>query len=214
MALITRTNYVSGGTITAAGQNTNENTVFDEFNGNIDNANIKAAAGIDPTKIAGASSEIILLADSAAFPSANAPASATINGTNVSYGVLDFDAGTDESCFWKWIMPGGYVTGNITIDILWQAGATSGDVIWAVQTAGVQANNAEAVDVSLGSARTITDTAQGTANHLAKATIVAFSPGWVAGDLCFLKLYRDADAAGDTMTGDARLISMSINLRP
>lgn len=40
--LISHTDYSSGATITAAGQNTNENAVFNEFNGNIDSTNIKA----------------------------------------------------------------------------------------------------------------------------------------------------------------------------
>lgn len=39
--LITHNDYTSGATITASGQNTNENAVFNEFNGNIESANIK-----------------------------------------------------------------------------------------------------------------------------------------------------------------------------
>lgn len=49
--LITHTDYLSGGVITAAGQNSNENTIFNEFNGNIDNNNIKTG-GIQATNIA------------------------------------------------------------------------------------------------------------------------------------------------------------------
>src|SRR5438067_10692043 len=40
-ALITHTDYTAGNVITASGQNTNENAVFNEFNGNIESANIK-----------------------------------------------------------------------------------------------------------------------------------------------------------------------------
>lgn len=50
--LITHNDYSSGATITAAGQNTNENAVFNEFNGNIDDTNIKASAGIAVSKLA------------------------------------------------------------------------------------------------------------------------------------------------------------------
>lgn len=39
--LITHTDYVAGQTITATLQNTNENTIVNEFNGNIESANIK-----------------------------------------------------------------------------------------------------------------------------------------------------------------------------
>lgn len=49
--LITHTDYQSGAVISAAGQNANENLLFNEFNGNIDNANIKAG-GVTGTNIA------------------------------------------------------------------------------------------------------------------------------------------------------------------
>lgn len=39
--LISHSDYSSGGTITAAAQNSNENTIVNEFNGNIESANIK-----------------------------------------------------------------------------------------------------------------------------------------------------------------------------
>lgn len=51
--VITHSDYVGGNTITAAGQNANENLIFNEFNGNIDNTNIKAG-GILGTNIANA----------------------------------------------------------------------------------------------------------------------------------------------------------------
>lgn len=49
--LITHNDYTDGSVITAAGQNTNENTIFNEFNGNIDNTNIKSG-GIATANIA------------------------------------------------------------------------------------------------------------------------------------------------------------------
>lgn len=53
IALITRPNtFTAGTTVVAAQVNDNENTIYNEFNGNIDNANIKAAAGIVDTKLA------------------------------------------------------------------------------------------------------------------------------------------------------------------
>lgn len=42
--LITHTDYTSGATITAAGQNANENTIVNEFNGNIDANNLATNA--------------------------------------------------------------------------------------------------------------------------------------------------------------------------
>jgi len=53
MGTITRPNtYTAGNTIDPTENNDNETTIYSEFNGNIDNANIKAAAGILESKIA------------------------------------------------------------------------------------------------------------------------------------------------------------------
>ena len=51
MGLVSRTNYAAGGTITAAGQNSNENAIVNEFNGNIENVNIKSSAAIASSKL-------------------------------------------------------------------------------------------------------------------------------------------------------------------
>lgn len=53
MGVITRTyTYTAGNTITAAQNEANETTIYNEFNGNIDNANIKSSAAIVESKIA------------------------------------------------------------------------------------------------------------------------------------------------------------------
>lgn len=44
--------YVDGTIVDAGDQNDNENTIYNAFNGNIDNANIKAGAGITDNKLA------------------------------------------------------------------------------------------------------------------------------------------------------------------
>lgn len=53
MGSITRPyTYTPGNTITAAQNEANETTIYNEFNGNIDNANVKSAAAIVESKIA------------------------------------------------------------------------------------------------------------------------------------------------------------------
>lgn len=69
--IITHTDYTAGSVITAAGQNANENTIVNEFNGNIESANIaantivngdiSASAAIAVTKIANGSNAQVLL---------------------------------------------------------------------------------------------------------------------------------------------------------
>jgi hypothetical protein len=53
MAIVVKPNtYVAGQTITAAGQNANEDTLYNLVNGNIDTANISSSAGILTSQIA------------------------------------------------------------------------------------------------------------------------------------------------------------------
>lgn len=85
--LITHTDYTSGATITAAGQNSNENTIFNEFNGNIESANIKdgtivnadvsASANIAVTKLQSSLTNSVLTTDSSGAVTSS---TAAING--------------------------------------------------------------------------------------------------------------------------------------
>lgn len=65
--LITHTDYTAGSVITAAGQNTNENTIVTEFNGSINSANI-AASGVATTNIAANAVTAAKIADNVITP--------------------------------------------------------------------------------------------------------------------------------------------------
>ena len=146
------------------------------------------------------------------IPSSNGAAAAAItSGTNTLYAVLDFDAATDESAQGSFQLPTGW-TGNVDVDLDWMSAATSGNVIWAVQCACVAAS--ESSDPSWNTAGTVTDAAIGTTNQRNTATISALTTtGCAAGERMHFKVYRDADAGGDTMTGDARLKSLTFTIR-
>lgn len=76
--LITHSDYTSGNTITAAGQNANENLIFNEFNGNIDNTNIKSG-GILTANIAAANITTTLMAPAVAVASMTITTGTIIN---------------------------------------------------------------------------------------------------------------------------------------
>ena len=120
------------------------------------------------------------------------------------------DPAADEAAFWQWIMPDSYDDGTVDITYYWEAGATSSDVIWCFQAAGVAANNTEDIDPALSTAVCETDTAQGNANDLASVTETGATSSFAAGEYVTFKVFRDADAGGDTMTGDARLVKVKI----
>ena len=147
------------------------------------------------------------------MPTANAPASACITGTNTQKAVLDFDAATDESIQMHVMLPSDFsASGNLDLAIKWLAAATSGSVVWGVQTSCVA--DAETDDPSWNTASTVTDAAKGTTLQTNDASISNVTKtGCAAGELLHLRFYRNASNGSDDMTGDARLIGVEITYR-
>lgn len=148
-------------------------------------------------------------------PASNPATFDAIAGTNFVVPCLDFDAGTDESVFF-FFRAQSYGSGNLTITVEWYADtASSGDVIWAAQLACITPNT-DTQDIetkSFGTANTATDTHLGTTGQRLHSVDITLSntDSIAAGDYCVLKIYRDADAAGDTMTGDASLVKVLVS---
>ena len=133
-----------------------------------------------------------------------------VAGTNFIVPCLDFDATTDESAFF-YFRATSYGSGNLTLTIDWYADtASSGDVIWGAQIAAITPNT-DTQDIetkAFATANTATDSHLGTTNQRLHSVDITISnlDSIAAGDWCVLRVYRDADAGGDTMTGDACLV--------
>lgn len=161
-----------------------------------------------------ATSFLTLLPEEAQFLATGFPAYSKVNGTNFPVAGLAYDAAADEAAFWRFILP-NYASGNLTLTVYWYADtATSGDVIWGAQLAAITPNT-DSQDVEtdgLATANTVTDTHLGTTGQRVHSADITLSnlDSLAALDLCHLRIYRDADAAGDTMTGDAILLGVLI----
>lgn len=137
------------------------------------------------------------------------------NGTNFPVIGLAFDAAADEAAFWHW-QAVNYGSGNVTVRVEWYADtATSGDVIWGIQLAAITPNT-DSQDVetdSLATANTATDTHLGTVGQRLHTVDVTVSnlDSLANNDAVWLRLYRDADAGGDTMTGDAIVTGATVS---
>jgi len=123
---------------------------------------------------------------------------------------FDFDQSTEEYVAMVMPSPSMWDAGTLTIQFIWTAASGSGDVIWAAQA--IAFSNDDALDTAYGTAVTTTDTLI-TANDdhhtsFTSAMTVAGTP--TAGDLVAFRFYRDADAGGDTLNADARLIAVKI----
>lgn len=125
---------------------------------------------------------------------------------------LAFDAATEEWCSFQFRMPADYNASLVAKIQYKMASATSGDVIWVAQLAAVTDGDATDVDAkAFGSTNSATVTVPGTAGYIDEASITMTNADAVAaGDFVVLRIARDADAAGDTATGDAELVAVAL----
>lgn len=123
---------------------------------------------------------------------------------------LLFDAGSDEFADALVVMPSNYNNGTITARFYWTASAGSGDVIWGIQ--GRAFANDDSLDTAAGTAQTVTDTLIATNDmHVSSATSAVTIGGTPAANTPIqFTVYRDANAAGDTIANDARLLGVEI----
>lgn len=150
-------------------------------------------------------------------PASNAAAAACITGTNTQKAVADFDATTAESLQFMAGLPGDW-TGAIDVGVKWLAAATSGSVAWCAQVVCVA--DAETDDPAFPAVATgncVSDAAKGTTLQANDATISGVTAtGCAAGELAHFRVSRDpaeVSTRTDTMTGDARLLGVSVTLR-
>ena len=139
---------------------------------------------------------------------------ATLDTRN-NHPVLDFDASTNETTYFEFIMPQSYGTAGTTVFIQYaMTSATSGDIDWDVDWEGisdsVQDIDSDGFTASVNSVDNTT--VPGTSGHVDIVSI-AFSDGadmdsCSAGEFCRISVTRDA--ASDTGTGDAELVGVEI----
>jgi hypothetical protein len=124
---------------------------------------------------------------------------------------LLFDAGTDEFAQAMIVMPNNWNAGTVTAKFHWTASTGSGDVVWGLQ--GRAYANDDALDQAMGTAQTATDTLTATNDvDISPATSAITLGGTAAsGNPVIFQVYRDADAAGDTLANDARLLGVEIS---
>lgn len=158
-----------------------------------------------------------LLPEEAQFLATNFPQYLKTNGTNFPVSGLAFDAATDEAAFWKFIAD-NYGSGNLTLDIYWYADtASSANVVWEAQLSAITADT-DTQDIEtdgLATLNFVQDTHLGTTGQrVHKATItISNLDSIAAGDLCHLRIARDANgtSATDDMTGDAIIVMVEIS---
>jgi hypothetical protein len=126
--------------------------------------------------------------------------------------VLDFDAATDEFAQFSVAFPKSWNEGTVTYQVFWTPSSTNtGDCIFGLQ--GVAIGDGDTIDVAYGTAVNVTDAGIGTVEDqqvsaVSSAVTIAGSPA--VDQQTYFQLYRDANAGGDTFTGDARVLGIKI----
>lgn len=152
--------------------------------------------------------------DTLASNAPTATCSAGSTETTMMRGVADFpDSDGDYSVQVTFVTPDDWdTTGNLEAVIYWRTGATSGDVVWQVQTACRA--DAEVDDVAWNTASTVTDTAKGTANQLNSAAIANITKtGCAAGELMHIRILRNRTHASDTIAAAVSLAHVELTAR-
>ena len=167
-------------------------------------------------------------------PHANEPVTLNYAPLDLRNGhvVLSFDAATNESAVFSAVLPRNYAGGGITVTLIWTAGAValfrgsllpSAPVITPLATGNVKWNAAferhqvgvDDLDTdSFAAAQTTTGVAPAT-DGTTQYTSIVFTNGaqidsLAVGESFRVKVTRDAADSGDTMTGDAQLISVEL----
>jgi hypothetical protein len=146
----------------------------------------------------------------AAITSPAAPGQIETSTNKINAKVFDFDASTEEYAWFTIPAPSYWDLGTVTAEFHWTAASGTGDVIWGI--AGLARSNDDALDTALGTAITVTDTLiAANDEHLTSDTSAITIGGTPAkDDMLFFRVYRDADAGGDTLNADARLLGVTI----
>jgi len=144
----------------------------------------------------------------------DAPSASCAGTTATIYGALLFDDSATESIYKTWPLPSDW-TGAIDLKLYWFTAATTGNVVWQVATVCVADN--ETMDQSTftyNAVQKITDAAKGTASLLNTATQTGITTtGCSAGELLFLKIFRDPTDTSDTIAATADLVAVEMTYR-
>lgn len=146
-----------------------------------------------------------------AAAASGAPTAACVSGASTIYGVAQFADAASASVQGNFSLPPDW-TGNLDFDLRWRSSATSGSVVWQLQTAC--AAEGESGDPAWNAAQTLTDAAQAVAWRFNDAALAAVTTaGCAPGEQFFFKFLRDPAHAGDTLGATAELLWLRFKLR-
>ncbi|GAH23061.1 unnamed protein product, partial [marine sediment metagenome] len=135
-------------------------------------------------------------------------------GQNYPYRQLQFDPDAEQAGWWQFALPPNFdPTKDIKVSVYWIAETlTEGDVVWGVKVLGRQ--ECEAWDAALGTEVEAVDTTHGTIKSVVKTeiTLTPAQHALAADDAVILQLARKAADACDTLTEDADVVMVKLDI--
>jgi len=148
------------------------------------------------------------------FGTANIPRFTSMDGTNGPVSGYAFSDTTMQQVFVK-LTAWDFLSGNVTVRLRWASptGVTTNEVVWGAQMFAITPGDAQSVLTdAFATAATTTTTVNSTASGDTETIITITSvDSLAAGDDVWLRIYRDAAAGGDDMTGEALLFGINVS---
>jgi hypothetical protein len=144
------------------------------------------------------------------------PAASQLETTTnkVNYLAFAFDATTQENAHFQKAMPKRWNEGTVTFQAYWSSTATDTDgVTWGLQ--GVALSDSDVFDAAFGTAQTVDDACQSTANELyitAESSAITIAGTPATNDLVAFRVFRDVADGNDTATEDALLVGIMLHV--
>lgn len=136
-----------------------------------------------------------------------------VAGSSLGVESYSFDAAAVEAIQFQLPRLPNYGSGNLTLKLTWYGDtATSGDVVWSAQLAAItpDTDSQDAETKTYATAQSVTDSHLGTTAQRIHTCSITVSnlDSLAAGDVVWLKVYRDATNGSDTLSGDAQLTGL------
>lgn len=151
----------------------------------------------------------VLTPISAEFPSSAFPALGIVNERPV----LAFDAATQETCYWTFVVPAGWTgTGTAVLTLIGNAAGTN-PTYWEVAVEAVTSADATDLDstTSFATVNTGNVAMPTTQGHMVQLSITLTNgDSLAAADYIRVSVARDADNGSDTFAADAYLLAVEI----
>lgn len=152
---------------------------------------------------------VVLPAARVGPPAYNPATKSDVQGTYRDYGVLTFDADTQESVMIECPVSDIYTGGSRYLRIRWRSpSATGQQVKWAVEHEPT--GSGEQFDETYSASNSAITSVPGTPGETVDTVITLSGNIWSAGDSVHLHIYRDADDGSDTHTDDAVIVSIDV----